>query len=1281
MILFSRSIAWVMLVVCVWVSTAQAVVINEFMADNGGSVRDPQGDADDWIELYNPAAAAVNVSDWYLTDDLAQSRTWRIPSGTVIPGRGFLVIWADNDEGASGLHASFSLRAGGEEIGLYGADGSTLMDSVIFAEQIRDQSYARYPDGGPTWQFVDQPSPGTSNGAGVLGIVGPVEFSLERGFYDAPMTVTLSTETEGAEIWYTTDANLPHAVDPETGEAYGQRFDHPLTIGQTTCLRAVAVKTDWQASDVTTHTYLFRHDVLRQSNRPTGFPVQWGSNRVDYAMDPRVVDDPAYSSLAEDLKAIPSVCIVLPNADFFGTQTGIYANARQSHDPDQGQDWERAASMEWIDPQADETLGVNAALRVYGGDASRSPSVAKHGLRLLFKSDYGPSKLDFPVFPGSPVEEFDTLFLRAIWSDSWIAQAEMDVETATYLRNAYCMQTMRDMGHLAPYHRHVHLYINGLYWGLYELHERPDAEVMADTLDRDPDDFDILRPGDDKSDPMDVVAGDALAWETLFDLAERVQSDPSRMPELQARIDLENLIDYMLMVCYTGSRDAPTYLGDNRHPHNFYALASRTAPGLFSFLPWDMTWVLEDSEENRVTELGGRENPGALFQVLGQDEGFRLRVADRIQKHFHADGLLSPGPAGERFQALADTIAGAMVAESARWGDTQRSVPLSRDMEWATEIHRIINDYMSVRTETVVDQLREAGWYPALAAPVYAVNGILQHGGRIDREAPITLTQPDPLGTIYYRLDGSDPRMVDGRISPEALAFGEPILLDKSTRITARTHNGSWSALSEAVFAVGPLSENLRITEIMMNPVDPNAEFIELANLGNVSINLVMTAFTRGIDYRFEDCVLDVGEHAVLVRNQAAFTATHGPNIRILGEYQGSLDNDGERMDLVDGTGALLLSLTYQDRWYDLADGQGFSLVLRDETRIHTDQELSDPESWRPSTYAGGSPGTTDPALLPQPGAVVINEVLANSASGSPDWIELVNTTDQAIPLGGWWLSDDGDDPFKYRIPGNVVLEAGGYVVFYQDSHFDFGLAADGETVVLQAGIGGNLAGYRQVESFGASAANVSLGRHVKSTGASNFVAMTAMTPGAENSYPRVGPLIISEIMYHPAGDAGAEYLELHNTGSLAIALYDATSRQGWRLTDEGDPGIAFVFQATDTILLEAGARLILTRSRTAFESLYTPPAQVQILEWGLGALGNGGDRIQLDRPGETDADGDGSWIRVDRVVYSDGSHPAGSDPWPMEADGQGMALERVSPDVYGNDPVHWMAAPPTPGY
>ncbi len=1279
MIFSPRSIARSMLVVFVWVGTVQAVVINEFMADNGGVVSDPQGDADDWIELYNASTDAVDISGWYLTDDLGQSRTWAFPGGTVIPAGGFLVVWTDKDTGDSGLHASFSLRAGGEEIGLYGADGSTLMDSVIFDSQNRDQSYARYPDGAATWQFVAQPSPGQSNTAGVLGIVAPVEFSRERGFYEGPTVITLSTETEGAEIWYTTDANVPHQEDPLTGLRHGQPYQGPLTLMQTTCVRAVAVKTDWQASEVTTHTYLFPQDVLHQSSRPTGFPVRWGDNAVDYAMDPRVVDDPAYAAtLAEDLKTIPSVSVVLPNEDFFGAEAGIYAHARQRHDPDQGQHWERATSVEWVDTQAHEHFGVNAGLRIYGSSPSRSPSVAKHGLRLLFKSDYGPPKLKFPVFPESTLAAFDTLFLRSVWSDSWIAQAEMDVEAATYLRNRYCLKTLQDMGHVSPCQRPVHLYVNGLYWGLYMLLERPDEDFAAHHLQGQPDDFDILQPGDTPSGPVDVVAGNIDAWRALFALADQVASDPSLAPTLEKRIDRDNLIDYMLMVFFTGSRDAPTYLGDDRQPHHFYALSSRATEGPFTFLPWDMEWVLEDVSVNRVTHIGGRENPGRLFEVLGQDAEFRMHVADRIQRHLLADGLLSPGPAGERFGALAAAIDGAIVAESARWGDTQRNTPLTRNMEWATEVDRIVNDYLGERSAIVLEQLQDAQWYPETSAPAYAVNGTRQHGGRVALDAEISLEQADPTGTLYYTLDGTDPRQVGGALSPAAQVYDAPIRLDKSTAVKARSLNAAWSALSEAIFVVGPLAENLHITEIMMNPIDPNAEFIEVANLGTDAINLQGVRFSQGIEHGFADSVLDASEHAVLVRNQAVFAATYPGGVRVLGSYRGSLANDGERLELVDGAGAVLLNVNYGD-WYNLTEGEGFSLVPRDEPS--PDMGLSNRAQWRPSTHAGGSPGALDPALLPHPGTVVINEVLANSASGTRDWIELHNTTDQVVALGGWWLSDDSKDLFKYAIPGNRVLEPQGYAVFYQDTHFDFGLRAGGETVTLQAGIQGNMAGYREVESFGASAAGISLGRHEKSTGTSNFVAMAALTPGASNSLPRVGPLIISEIMYHPAGDAGAEYIELLNTGSQTLSLYDATRNQGWRLTDEGNPGIAFEFQGPDSITLEAGTSVILTRNRNAFDTLFAVPPEVSVFEWNLGALGNGGDRIQLDRPGEADTDGDWSWIRVDRVVYSDGSHPVASDPWPQEADGRGMALERIAPEVYGNDPVNWQAAAPTPGY
>ena len=135
--------------------------INEFMADNDNVVADPQGDYDDWIEIYNPIDMDIDLEGFFLTDDLADPAQWAFPD-TFIEAGGFILVWADDDEGDAGLHTNFKLGASGEEIGLYSPSGETI-DSIIFGEQPTDTSYGRIPDGGETWQFMSLPTPGSAN--------------------------------------------------------------------------------------------------------------------------------------------------------------------------------------------------------------------------------------------------------------------------------------------------------------------------------------------------------------------------------------------------------------------------------------------------------------------------------------------------------------------------------------------------------------------------------------------------------------------------------------------------------------------------------------------------------------------------------------------------------------------------------------------------------------------------------------------------------------------------------------------------------------------------------------------------------------------------------------------------------------------------------------------------------------------------------------------------------------------------------------------------------------
>ncbi len=341
-----------------------------------------------------------------------------------------------------------------------------------------------------------------------------------------------------------------------------------------------------------------------------------------------------------------------------------------------------------------------------------------------------------------------------------------------------------------------------------------------------------------------------------------------------------------------------------------------------------------------------------------------------------------------------------------------------------------------------------------------------------------------------------------------------------------------------------------------------------------------------------------------------------------------------------------------------------------------------DPDGSRVDLGAGYVFDPADYPFLP-PGVIVINEVLARGGGTDGDWIELHNAGAVPVDIGGWYLSDSGPDPYKYRIADGTVLPGGGYRVFREAETFGapgrdpgcltpFALGADGDTVRLLGPGGGLVPDYLETEEFGASRPDESLGRHYKaSTRTYNFVALSAPTPGAANAAPRVGPVVISEVMYHPPGDGAAEYVELVNLAGSPVTLFDPASGEPWRFTG----GIEFLFPIDPPLTLPPGGRVLLVRDRTAFGQAYAVPQGTTILEWEGGGLSNSGETLELSEPGGPGSDGIRRFVRVDRVNYSD------SFPWPVAADGAGSALVRRLETAYGNDVANWRAAPPSPAW
>lgn len=322
-----------------------------------------------------------------------------------------------------------------------------------------------------------------------------------------------------------------------------------------------------------------------------------------------------------------------------------------------------------------------------------------------------------------------------------------------------------------------------------------------------------------------------------------------------------------------------------------------------------------------------------------------------------------------------------------------------------------------------------------------------------------------------------------------------------------------------------------------------------------------------------------------------------------------------------------------------------------------------------------------DYPFLP-PNIVLINEILSHSTGAQPDWIELHNPSASAVDIGGWFLSDDRDNLRKFEIPLETIIGPGGFVVFYEDKHFGvdsnhpgkltgFALSSFGESVFLFAPGGDLSLPYLEEESFGPSDPDISRGRFEKlTTGTINFVPLAYPTPGESNAYPKVGPLTITEIHYHPAENAAAEYIEIQNISASGLSLSNEATSESWQFTD----GIEFNFSRIPSIQIAAGEVILLVKDLDAFQTTYSVPEGVQIFQWDSGSLSNQGEKLELSKPGERDLSGTLSMIRVDRVVYDD------NFPWPENADGSGLSLHKNQSDLYGNDIASWRADIPTPG-
>ena len=882
-----------------------------------------------------------------------------------------------------------------------------------------------------------------------------VFFSHVAGFYGSPFNLTLTTPDNSYKIIYTIDGSNPVSsktsdtanspvilhVDPDNAAGRGKT---PAFI-----VRASLFKEGYLPSLPQAKTFIFTDKVMSQTY-PGG---RWPSSdvngqRIDYDMAPDVVNDSRYNSLIDDaLLGIPSLSLTTDLDNLFDAARGIYVNADM-----QGKEWERECSVELINPDGSEGFQIDAGVRIRGG-SSRYGSNPKHSFRLFFDYDYGLPELEFPLFGTEGVSEFKNLDLRTEQNYSWSKDGGSDGARNTFVREVFSRDSQRDQGKPYTRSRYYHLYLNGMYWGLYQSEERPEASYAESYFGDAKDDYDVI-----KVEPVGwpfyiaVTDGNMDAWNELYGLCGKgfasnkdyfglMGKDEygNNIANTRVLVDIDNLIDYMLMIFYTGNFDAPVSSWHNNDmPNNFFAIYNRKN------LSMGYRIIAHDSEhslfvtnnysdglyENRVDipNMSCADaysfQPQWLHFKLTANAEYRNLFRDKAFRYFSEEGIFSPSKTLARFTKRADEIEMAIIAESARWGDSQISPSRTRDEDWIPEIEQMYADYFPVRTGIVIEQMKDAGLYSDFDPPVVSRAGspLADQSYVITDDFVLSVDNPNASGTMYYTLDGSDPRGIGGIISDRAFASGNhvEIPIGGSTILNARVKlENEWSPLRQVYFFASDEDySNLKVTELAYHPQeevqgsdttdDKNFEFIEFKNTGSTALNISGLKLDSAVNFTVPEYMMlpPKGFYVIAAKPESFY---HRFGMVASGNFSGNFSNSGEYVLLTDRNGKEILSFTYDDHmpWPEAADGSS-SLV---SVNIDPTGDPNDYSYWTLSTKTHGSPfaddgpyASDDPlaerpcwSVYPNPTSSYIHvEYLGHASTGAMQ-VQLINQDGRVV--------------------------------------------------------------------------------------------------------------------------------------------------------------------------------------------------------------------------------------------------------------------------------------------
>jgi hypothetical protein len=1085
------------------------IVINEFMAANTKSLQDENKEYNDWIELYNASENSVILDNYYLTDNFNEKLKFALPSGIKMNPKSFLIIFADDKTQQGILHANFKLSANGEEIGIYKltSNDTLVIDTLTFGQQTNDVSYGRYPDGNNYFEFFQTSTPGSKNSSGnYIGVAPDPVFSIKGGFYSGQQTISLSTSLQGATIHYTTDGSEPTTSSPA--------YSTPVISDTTFILKAVVYATNYLPGKTIGNTYFIDEHF-------NNFPID---------------------------KRLPVVSISC-NKEFLYGSKGILT--------DYSNDVEEAANIEVFETDGRNVINQYGGIKVFG-NATRM--LAQKSLAAFARSDYGKGSFDYKFFDDKPFNKYESFVMRDCGND-W---------SLTYFRDALCQTLVRKPLQIdSQGSKHAILYLNGKFYGIVDLKEKVNEHFVEMNDNANPDNIDMLMDdatlitgsNDNYLNYKSYIANSDLSNSDIYNQIGRMMDIKGYMNLQIAQIYIAN-IDMFLNQKYWRDKGVfgkwrwimyDTELsfgqGDYSYANDYGTIPSSNTLAFATENYGNSGWpYLRNWSSEKIISLLNNQNFRNEFiqtfaahinttfkkeNVLSLIDSFVNRVSTEIPMQIQTYGgqRVAFNPYGFHFTTMEE------------W---------KNNVDTMRYFARLRPDYMR---SFILDRFGLSGTYN-LTTHVDTIS----HGQVLVQDVPVSA---DSAG-IYFD-------NVPLRIKAVAKAGYKFLKWEGLANINSTddeisvTRNGDASLT--AFFT--PEAE-VMFSEILYHPSSElNSQFIEIHNpKRSTSVNLSGYTLTGDISYTFPDSTFISSMGYIVVAFNSSLLSNSA--FKVYQWTSGNLNDSLGSIILKTKTGNTVDSVDYSDSnpWPQISENHSIELISDD-----ADNNLG--SNWKESETSGGNPGA--PVFTESITAIKINEIMANNKTVIADnyyeyndWIELHNTSNDTINIGGLFITYNLTNAGLFQIPldqpEETTMYPGEYKLLWADKdlkqgplHIGFklngsggevGLSTDGKTVFESV-------------NYNKQSEDVSYGRYPDAS--NNWQLFPVSTPGFRNV---VSPIFTSDPVVSCSANETYNYkvsVQGDNPEKLILGVFEKPNWLKFQLTNPDSAILSGTMPANST--------------------------------------------------------------------------------------------------------------------